>query len=49
VSEKPVHAPSAARYLALVTQTNPLGWADQLLGRPDVDAVLLEAPAVHGQ
>lgn len=35
----------AARYLALVTQANPLGSADQLLARPDVDAVLLEALA----
>lgn len=35
----------AARYLALVTQTNQLGSADQLLARPDVDAVLLEALA----
>ena len=35
----------AARYLALITQSNPLGSADQLLARPDVDAVLLEALA----
>lgn len=34
---------SAAAYLSLVTQTNPLGSASQLLARPDVGAVLTEA------
>jgi hypothetical protein len=33
----------AARYVALIVADNPLGSADQLLARPDVDAVLLEA------
>ena len=33
----------AARYVALVTQTNPLGSADQLLARPDIDAMLIAA------
>lgn len=32
-----------AAYLALITQTNPAGSADALLGRPDVDAMLREA------
>lgn len=32
-----------AAYLALITRTNPLGSADALLGRPDVDAMLREA------
>lgn len=34
---------SATQYVTLVTQANPLGSAGQLLGRPDVDAMLLEA------
>ena len=33
----------AARYVALVTQANPLGSADQLLSRPDVGAMLAAA------
>jgi hypothetical protein len=33
----------AAGYLALVTQVNPQGTADQLLRRPDTDAVLRQA------
>jgi hypothetical protein len=33
----------AAGYLALVTRTNPRGTADELLRRPDTDAVLLQA------
>lgn len=33
----------AARYVALVTQSNPLGSARQLLARPDVSAVLADA------
>lgn len=33
----------AAGYLALVTRTNPAGTADDLLRRPDTDAVLLQA------
>ena len=33
----------AARYVALVTQANPLGSADQLLARPDIDAMLIAA------
>ena len=33
----------AARYVALVTQNNPLGSVDQLLARPDVRAELLAA------
>lgn len=33
----------AAGYLALVTRNNPLGTADELLRRPDTDAVLQEA------
>ena len=33
----------AARYIALVIQTNPLGSADQLLARPDIDAMLIAA------
>jgi hypothetical protein len=33
----------AAAYLALITQNNPLGSADQLLHRPDVEATLREA------
>jgi hypothetical protein len=34
---------NAAAYLSLVTRTNPLGSADDLLRRPDVDAMLREA------
>jgi hypothetical protein len=33
----------AARYAALVTRTNPLGSASQLLARPDIRAVLADA------
>lgn len=33
----------AAGYLALVTRANPRGTADELLRRPDTDAVLLQA------
>jgi len=33
----------AARYAALVVQTNPLGSASQLLARPDIDAMLIAA------
>jgi hypothetical protein len=33
----------AARYAALVTQTNPLGTAGQLLARPDISATLTAA------
>jgi len=33
----------AARYIALVVQSNPLGSADRLLARPDVDAMLIAA------
>jgi hypothetical protein len=32
-----------AGYLALITQNNPVGGADQLLARPDVSAVILDA------
>jgi hypothetical protein len=36
-------AAGAAGYLALVTRSNPLGSADDLLRRPDTDAVLRQA------